>query len=120
MDNRWIALLQHYGLLTRNEAEKICKDIQDSVGSASYSDADKDIKNIIADGKFPERMKLPDLEEKLKQLEQDHTLLVNDFEKYKQQVDFKQFEQKFKELQKQFVDVLATKKEKVVANSKTV
>lgn len=69
MDNRVIAILEHFGFLTREEAEHIADGIKTGVGSESYKGAYEIVKDIIAVGEFKKRALLPDLEARIKDIE---------------------------------------------------
>lgn len=47
MDQRWIAVLEYYGVLTYKEAEYLADTIKNSIGSAEYKHASESIKEIM-------------------------------------------------------------------------
>lgn len=69
MHNWPIAVLEHFGLLTRTEAEHIANEIKTTIGSENYTETYDIVKNIIVKGEFKSRTLLPDLEAKVKELE---------------------------------------------------
>ncbi len=84
MDNRVIAILEHFGFLTRQEAEHLAEGIKTGVGSESYIGGYNIVKDIITTGEFKERALLPDIETRLKDLEAKvSTAKVPDIEKLK-------------------------------------
>ena len=69
MDNRVIAILEHFGFLTRKEAEHISDGIKTSIGSESYAGGSEIVKNIISKGGFVEHTLFPELVQQVKSLE---------------------------------------------------
>lgn len=69
MQNWPIAILEHYGLLTREEAEHIANEIKNTIGSETYTETYEIVKNIIAKGNLEKHDLLPDLSRKIKALQ---------------------------------------------------
>lgn len=47
MDNWWIATLEHYGILTYDEAEHLSEQIANSIGNVKYRDASRALQEIL-------------------------------------------------------------------------
>ena len=67
MHNWWIASLEHFGLITREEAEHISKEIRLSIHKEDYSEAIKSLEAILGD-KFKEPL-LSDFMRRLDEVE---------------------------------------------------
>lgn len=90
MDNRIVAVLEHFGFLTRKEAEHIADGIKTGVGSETYIGAFEIVENIIKTGEFEKRSLISDLEAKITSLENHQQefkdLLKQTTDKYESQL----------------------------------
>ena len=52
MQNWWIAAFEHFGLITREEAEHIANNIKLSIHKENYKEAFSELEAILKDGKL--------------------------------------------------------------------
>lgn len=70
MQNWWIAVLEHAGILTHEEADHISTEIRSTIHKENYKEAVREIETILGSGKFIEKFnKYKKLAEDLKILE---------------------------------------------------
>jgi polyhydroxyalkanoate synthesis regulator phasin len=67
--NAWLAVLEHFGFLTRKEAEHLANEIKNSIGSENYEQTYDLIKGILDKGEIKAHSIFTELEDKVKALE---------------------------------------------------
>jgi hypothetical protein len=67
--NAWLAVLEHFGFLTRKEAEHLANEIKTTIGSENYEDTFNLVKDILAKGDIQAHSLGSDLEDKIKELD---------------------------------------------------
>lgn len=69
MHNWWIASLEHFGLITREEAEHIANNIKNSIHKDNYVEAYRELEAILGAAKFDSTTTIQKLQDRVNQLE---------------------------------------------------
>lgn len=69
MHNWWIAALEHFGLVTREEAEHISNNIKLGIHRENYAEAFRELEAILADAKVKTEPLVSRLESRIRLLE---------------------------------------------------
>lgn len=71
MHNWWIASLEHFGLITREQAEHIANNIKNSIHKDVYTETFRELEAILGTAKFDSTTIIQKLQDRVNQLEAD-------------------------------------------------
>lgn len=83
MNNWWLATLENFGLITRDQAVHIANEIKNSIHKEKYEEAFEDLKQILDRNKGLHSTLLTELEDKMYSLKDDVSTLKKELEALK-------------------------------------